>query len=140
MSVPADCKVDHFSGKEVDQPGLESVQPGLITVQPGKEAVPDEGKYYYSPTSQSEPYTPFTPGPKADVLYEEDPQKAESRIWGMRKSIFFLALALVVLLIIGTAVGGGVGGYFAGKHDSSRHVPLFYAVLPISRKVLGAKY
>jgi len=136
MSYPADRKVDHVTGIEVDQPGLESVQPGLIPVQPGKEAIPDEGKYYYSPTSQSEPYTPFTPGPKADVLYEGEPQKAESRIWGMRKSAFFLALALVILLIIGAAVGGGVGGYFAGKHDSSRQVPLSYAsVLPFSRKI-----
>jgi hypothetical protein len=48
------------------------------------------------------------PGTK-DPMYHQMPTSSSSRICGLQKPIFWLAFALV-LVVLGAAIGGGLGG------------------------------
>lgn len=51
---------------------------------------------------------------------ESDSTVRQRKIWGLRRRTFWILLAIGIFVIVGAAVGGGVGGALANKGGSSQ--------------------
>ncbi len=88
-----------YSGLEVVNDHAHQAPELDLRHQADKQAVPAYAENTHHPTTQylAEKGLPQSPQPNG-------------RIWGMRRSIFWILCAVVGLVVIGAAVGGAVGG------------------------------
>ena len=73
--------------------------------------------HYGQEQKPQQSYTPIQSGlevapQQTPAYYQYPPQQGERTIFGLRRTTFFLSVALAVV-IIAAAVGGGVGGTLA---------------------------
>lgn len=95
-------ELQHQSGLEAVQPGLETAYHGGIEKVPVPESRPINGDIY---TNGSGLLTP-----------------SQRRICGLRLPTFWLSLALMFVVILAAAVGGGVGGTIGRESRPSSSV------------------
>jgi hypothetical protein len=95
--------MSNFDGPQVyNSPGLEVVLPKATPNYSDKQPIVPEATF----TSE---YMPSNGGRKEDG----------GTLCGLKRPIFFLAVSLVCIIIVGAAIGGGVGGALARKSSES---------------------
>ena len=97
------------SAPEANQPDLEAVQPGLEPSRDGEQRHNNAfGGSLYSGSNEDE-----------KALRYRGTQEAESTICGLRKTTFWLTLALALVIILAAAIGGGVGGSMSANNSGA---------------------
>lgn len=79
---------------------------------PGIEVVPDSEKEV---SHNSDPI--YLSGPhRSDGSAEDELKNPNKTICGLKRTVFWTLFAIALLVVIGAAVGGGVGGSLANRH------------------------
>jgi hypothetical protein len=96
--------------------GIQAVHPQQRAGRddPGIEVVPDSEKEV---SHNSDPI--YLAGPhRSDGSTEDELKNPNRTICGLKRTVFWTLLAIALLVVIGAAVGGGVGGSLANRHIS----------------------
>jgi hypothetical protein len=80
----------------------------------GIEVAPDSEKEVRQNNDSIYVSGPHRPGDSA----EDDLKNPNKTICGLKPTLFWTLLAIALLVVIGAAVGGGVGGTLANRHTS----------------------
>jgi hypothetical protein len=100
-NLEAEYKWRHFEEREPKYP--------VVYDDALKTAIPAPTLLHYESAAAAE-QTPNATEPLAPTQ--------EKRIFGLKRKIFFLALATLIILIVAAGVGGGVGG--SASHSKSK--------------------
>lgn len=95
---------------------------------PVDQRAKEERPYYDQPPEQQPDIKAYYGGPPEykghdSVEPQPDRQRAQTRICGMKRTLFFVALAVGILIILGAVLGGALGATLGKSNKSSTSAP-----------------
>lgn len=108
---------------EGQQPGLESTNTTEVNPGSASPATAFTADAKHSPGTMQQDYNHnqsyYAPGPSIYGQPADEKEKKGRTMLGLRPVTFFLSLALILVIILAAAIGGGVGGYAVKKHKGT---------------------
>lgn len=116
---------------------------GLEVMHPQQRAQVDDPGIQVAPYSEKQVRQNYDPiyvsGPdRPNGEEEEDLKRPNKAICGLKPTVFWTLLVIALLVVIGAAVGGGIGGTLANRHASEPSLPTRYFHVLLERRKAGS--